>query len=275
MNREVENCIYQLADRFAFDLSVYDWSFLEKVIIKRLSVTFCETAVKYMEYISQNPEEINELLVQLSNSYSEFFRNPLTFSMLEKLVIPKLYDKFSGDSNGNIRIWSAGCAGGQEPYSLAILFNEYAGRTNPENKFRIFATDVSVSELEKARKGVFEFNSVKNVRLDWSGKYFTTEEDLYHFDEKLKKLVHFSEYDLLDRNSSSPSQAIYGDFDLIVCCNVLIYYTLEYQRLIIQKFSRALKKGGFLVTSEAESGLFGSLGEFRQYVSPSAIFVKN
>ncbi len=275
MRDGVENCVHLVKERYDLDLSVYDYSFLEKAIKFRMTSTLCEASEHYLLFIHQVPDELSELLSQLNNSYSEFFRNSLTFSFLEQPILRKMTQLTAKDHSREIRIWSAGCASGQEPYSLAMVLDNFKKNKQDNFIYRIFATDNSEKELDLARKGIFNISTVKNTRFEFTEKYFIRKGETFLLDPKLKEKVDFSNYDLLSRDSSSPPSAIYGDFDLIMCCNVLIYYQPFYQQIILQKFFRSLRKGGFLITGEAEAHLVWEFGGFKPYSAPAAIFVKN
>ena len=256
------------------DLSVYDTTFLEKIISSRMEFTDCKTADDYLCLLGNHSDELTGLLHQLNNSYSEFFRNPITFSFLEQIIFPQIINSAVKNHTGEMRIWSAGCAAGQEPYSLAILLNDYKNKHQANLSYRIFATDNSVETLEYAGKGIFDLKTIKNTRLEFAEKYFRQNGENFTLSPKLKEQVDFSYYDLLDKDSSSPSSAIFGDFDIVMCCNVLFYYQAEVRQMILQKFLRSLKPGGFLITGEAETGIVESFAGFRKYMSPTAIFVK-
>jgi len=275
MTKEIQKYIQLLKEQYALDISMYDSSFLEKSIQFRLSSTSCLNFEAYLDYMAKVPNETSCLFDQLSNSYSEFFRNPLTFEILEQLVIPGLFERQSKKLSGEIRIWSAGCASGQEPYSLAMLLDNFKNTRVPTMSYRIFATDNSVNELEVARKGVFDFKSVQNTKLEYAEKYFRQKGESYKLDSKLMEQVDFSVYDLLDKDSGSPSASIYGDFDLIMCSNVLFYYQPDYQQIILQKIYSALKPGGFFITGEAEKQIVNSFKGFRPFLVPAGLFVKN
>ena len=273
--KETEMCVQFLKERYALDISVYDNSFLEKTIHNRLVVTSCKTTNDYLEYLGNVPDEPTCLINQLSNSYSEFFRNQLTFSILEQTIIPKLFNDSATNRSHEIRIWSAGCASGQEPYSLAILFDDFKNNHPINTNYRIFATDNSQKKLDSAVKGIFDFKSVKNTKLEFVEKYFRRNGDNFMLDVNLMKQVDFSFYDLLEKDSNSPPSGIYGDFDLIVCCNVLLYYQPEIQQKILQKFYRSLKTYGFLITGEAETSFVNSHAYFKQYTISAPVFIKN
>ncbi len=261
--------------KYSRDLSVYDVTFLQNTINDRKAELGLTTDREYLDDLKSSAEEAATILDRLSISYSEFFRNTLTFSILEQSVLPRIFNKKTKSHSLEIRIWSAGCAAGQEPYSLAILFDEYKNSRTSDVGFRIFATDDSEKEIEKARHGIFDFKSVRNVRLELAEKYFRRSGEFYLLDDQIKKQVDFSCYNLLDQDSGAPPSSIYGDFDLIMCSNVLFYYQPKYQRVFLQKIFHALRPGGFLVTGEAETAIVRTLGRFSQDTTPAAIFVKN
>jgi chemotaxis protein methyltransferase CheR len=274
MINSIEPYLSFFQTRYCQDLSVYNDTFLRNTINSRRVELGIETNLGYLNYLENVPDEPSRLFSQLRNSYSEFFRNSLTFSLLEQAVIPKLFDEKAKNNSGEIRAWSAGCSAGQEAYSLAILCEEFKINRMQELNCRIFATDNSVKEIELARKGVFDFKSVKNTKLGFIEKYFLRNENEFQLIETMRQQVDFSQYDLLEQGSNSPPASIWGDFDLIMCCNVLFYYKPECQQIILKKIQRSLNPGGFFVTGEAETHLVNAFGGFRSYATHSTIFMK-
>jgi len=264
-----------MLERFNKDISLYNESFLMKTIEARMMATSSRTPEEFLNAITDNPGEASLLLDALTNSYSEFFRNPLTFAILEQFVFPKLSNDQNISSSHEIRIWSAGCAAGQEPYSLALLAHHFKNGHQLAQPFRIFATDSSSRQLEVAQRGVFEFKALENTRLLFVNNYFAKSGNTYKIDDEIKKQVDFSVYDLLDEKSSAPPASIFGDFDIIMCSNVLLYYKPEIQKMILTKFSRSLKKNGFLVTGETEISIVKAFREFKLYTTHAAIFIKS
>lgn len=275
MQKEIEKYIQLIKEQYALDISIYDHSYLEKAFQSRMNSTSCESLDFYFQYLGKISDEPFHLLGQLSNSYSEFFRNPLTFSLLEQAILPRLFNREEKIFSPEIRIWSAACASGQEAYSLAILLNDYKEKHKTNIGYRILATDNSVSELEKARNGIFDLKTLKNTPIGFAEKYFSRTGDTFILNQTIREQLDFSFYDLLSKDSSSPPSGIYGDYDLIMCCNVLFYYESGYQQIILNKIHRSLKPGGFFITGEAETHLVNAFGGFRSFAAPSAIFVKN
>ena len=263
-----------VGDRYAMDISMYEESFLEKAIGNRLTVSSRKTLDEYLSLLSEQPEEAVCLVTSLKNSYSQFFRNPHTFALLEQIIFPILFREKGNSQGSGIRIWSAGCSAGQESYSLAILADTYLQTHQLTQSFRIFASDSSVKEIELARHGVYDFNSIQNTRLFHLNNNFSKTGESYLINDRLKKNVDFSVYDLLDSGSAAPPASIYGGFDMIVCSNVLYYYKPDYQKTILNKFSTTLNEGGFLITGEAETAIVKSVKGYRQFTSLAPVFVK-
>jgi chemotaxis methyl-accepting protein methylase len=181
----------------------------------------------------------------------------------------------SKQKNGTeIRVWSAGCAAGQEAYSVAILLDEMTADLAEKVSFRIFATDRSYSELDYAKKGVYDAAALRNVRLKHLEKYFSKNNDSYVLNDRLKKMVNFSLFDLFDQSSISPPASIYGDFDIVFCSNLLFYYRPETRQLVLDKVSRSLSAEGVLVTGEAEISIVEKHGGFVSFAKSSALFRK-
>lgn len=268
---EMDEAVRFISHKLATDISVYDESFLRKTIEKRLERTSCLTLPAYLDYLSKNRDEAKVLLSSLNIGYSEFFRGPLAFALLEQVILPGLIsEKRSGSSE--IRIWSAGCAGGEEAYSLAMILNEFARETDTEIHFRIFATDISEQSLETARRGVYGQKSVRNVTLKYLQKYFDQHAERYVIDPKLRERIEFSLYDLLDDSSCCPPASIFGDFDLVICSNVLFYYRPDIQKFILNKIGRSLTQSGYLMTNEAERGIVQQAQAFQAISVPATFF---
>jgi len=232
-----------------------------------------ESDDEYMNYLEVNEAEANLLVDQLTNSYSEFFRNPLTFAYLEQVILPQLIEAKKARNEKEIRIWTCACASGQEAYSLAILGDELAKSYCADITFRIFATDVSSKELSNAQKGVYSPATMGNVALKRIQTYFTREGETYAVDARLKEYIDFSVFDLLSNQQSCPPASVYGNFDMVFCSNLLFYYKPEYQASILEKAGNCLEKGGYLVTSETERDRINEK-HYRKVFLNSAIFQK-
>ncbi len=274
MNGMLENLASVLGQTLGTDVSSFDEAFLLRSLDKRRAGTGAATTAEYLERLRSERAEAEAFFASLHIGYSEFFRNPLTFALLEQSVLPRLLDEAAGAQRPELRIWSAGCADGQEPYSVAILLDELFAARGREPRYRIFATDRLEGGLAAARLGVYEASALRNVRQRHLEHCFTRVGDTYAVSPRLRARVDFSAYDLLDPSTTCPPVSIYGGFDLVLCCNLLFYYRTEVSRSMASKLHRCLGPGGFLVTGETERSMIESTGDFLSLVSPSAVFQK-
>lgn len=273
----MENLIPEIEDllsvSYKTDVSGFDNSFLEKSVDRRLSSHKNLTINDYISLLKNNPEEVNLLIESLHISFSEFFRNPLTFAFLEQFILPHLWSKKQKENNSEIRIWSAACASGQEAYSIAILLDELNQQSTKKINYRIFATDNSICELEKAKIGFFDTNTIQKVSHRRVQNYFHQNNDQYAIAPAINHKVDFSLFNLLADQPAYPVPSIYGNFDLIFCSNVLFYYGQASRKGIINKMGNALALGGYLVTGETEREFLQKQG-YNEVYKNSAIFQK-
>ena len=249
------------------DVSIYEDVFLDKTLQKRITETQCNGMEAYYALLEQSSKEGKLLIDSLQNNYSEFFRNSLTFAALEHMVLPSLVLKKK--QRKEIRIWSAACAGGQEVYSIAMLLDEI--RNGEKDKFRIFATDKSAEQINKARIGKYPSAALNNINFKRADKWFTKQNDIYTIKPELKEHIDFSVFDLLDQKYSSPSVSIFGDFDIVLCANLLFYFNPKIREQILDKVSRSLSEGGYLITGEAEREILIQKN-YREVFPQSGIF---
>lgn len=232
------------------DLTIYDNVFLAKSLERRMTAIAVSSS-DYPSYLQNNRHEADCLMASFQITYSQFFRNSLTFAVLEQLVLPHLLSQ--KPENGEIRVWSAGCSTGQEAYSIGILLEELSRASTKAIRYRIFATDLSPEALGTARNGIYDEDSIANIRMKYLKSHFIKQGETYAVVPGLKQKIDFSEYDLLDSRSCNPPDSIFGDFDIIFCCNLLFYYRSDVRRSIVRKLKRSLAAGGYLVTGEAEA----------------------
>jgi len=274
MNSELDQVITKMNGIQGKYISRFDESFLLKSLNKRMIATSTATISGYREYLSEHEGEPEEFIRSLNITYSEFFRNPLTFAVLEQHVLPRLIDEKRESGSAEIRVWSAGCAAGQESYSVAILLDELLTAQKNPLSFRIFGTDISGECLATASRGVYDEAALQNIRLKHIHSCFESLNGMHSVAGRLKRRLEFSFYDLLDERSTSPPGSIYGDFDLIFCCNLLFYYTPEIRQVILNKVIHALSGGGYLVTGEAERAIVEESTGLIELFTMSAIFQK-
>lgn len=224
-----------------FDLEGYKDRCIKRRIAARIRSLGCRTADDYLQLLKQTETEQDALIEALTIHVSQFFRNPNTFAFLEEKVLPDLIKKRRGE--GELRIWSVGCAGGEEPYSLALLCEELCG---PHDQISILGTDVSADILKRARKGLYEPHRLSEVPQTVLTNYFMSEGVRYQLNGRIRSKVRFFRHDILQ---DKPFQRV----NLILCRNLLIYFSRQEQERILVSLAGALVPGGVLVLGRAET----------------------
>jgi len=192
---------------------------------------------QYWRFLEKNPLEFRKFLDYLAINWSEFFRDPDRFEELENSIIPKLLRK-----TPNLRIWSAACAGGEEPYSVAIILEE----KYPQVTTRILATDIDEAALGKAKVGIYDKMVLRNVSPARLNRFFIPRQDKFEVREEIKRRVRLKKFNLLQ--DDFPKEF----FWLILCRNVIIYFEEEIKERLIIKFHHALRRGGILFLGGTE-----------------------
>lgn len=232
-----------------FDFSSNRLSTLERRIKNRCIINNCKSINEYLSFLDNNTFEISKLSNSLTINVSEFFRNPITFDYIDQYILPQIINS----DNNIIRIWSAGCANGEEAYSLAILLKEKITKHKIKKTILFFATDIDNESLENARTGLYNKTKLENVKLKHIEKHFIKKDNAYLINNDIRELVKFSQHDILNKRNQVPPESIYGDFDLILCRNVLIYFTPKYQDIILNRLFNTLSINGYLVLGASEN----------------------
>lgn len=237
-------------------------SYKEKQMRRRIDTLIRKTSAKtYDEYVVllKKDNDIFEAFINfLTINVSEFFRNPDQWQILDKKIFPELVKKFGK----NLKIWSAACSTGDEPYSLVMALSKHV----PLNQIHIIATDIDKQVLEKARVGLYNAKSIANVPDEFKRKYFTKIGSSFQISNEIKRHVEFKEHNLL--RDAYPSNC-----DMIVCRNVVIYFTDEAKEEIYIKFNKALKDKGILFIGSTEQIM--NYKELNYERSSSFFFIKN
>ena len=189
--------------------------------------------------------EYDSLLERMLTQETSFFRYPAVFEAFEKRVLPEIHVSKFWKNPRTLRVWSAGCSTGEEPYSVAITIADSLSFADAWN-VEILATDVGKLALKNAEKGIYSGRSLGSVSEKQLGAHFTKVENKFHVKPRLKKMISFA-----PMNLASPVYV--GRMDLIFCMNVLIYFTEERRRALVQRFYEALEPGGYLFLGHSES----------------------
>lgn len=224
---------------FHLDCSGYRDEYLKRRFEVRLRATGVATFGKYIVYLKHHPEEFHNLLDDLTVNYTMFFRDSTVYTYLQNSLLPKVLNKTS-----QVRIWSAGCATGEEPYSLAILVSKLLGE-EAKRSVTIYAGDIDEAVLSKAANGLYAKNQVSSLDQQSIEKYFVKEGENFRVNDSVKRLIRFERVDLM-------KPAVHQNLDLILCRNVMIYFSKECQQRIHMNFYQALKNGGYLVIGKSE-----------------------
>ena len=242
-----------LLEKRGFDLSMYKDQCVKRRIASRVRARGFQQALPYLELLGQDDIEIDALLAAISIHVSQFFRNPGVFALLEKKILPELIEAAMLRSDPQLRVWSVGCASGEEPYSLALLLHELK---TPGLKISIIGTDISRPILERAREACFDMPRLNDVPQRVRDRYFIQTGGRYRLVEPIRGMVEFQESNILDLEN-------FPDVDLILCRNVLIYLAREDQDRILKRFASLLPSWGRLVLGSSENMLGEARGLFR------------
>jgi chemotaxis protein methyltransferase CheR len=233
---DYQEFIKKFKRKSGIDLSLY-----KEAQMKRRLTSFYEkkgfrSFADLFQEMENNQELFHELLDRMTINVSEFYRNAKRWEVLQQKIFPRLLNE-----RKPLKIWSAACSTGEEPYTIAMVLSNYL----PFSQISILATDIDQNALQKAKLAVYPERSLQEVPRDMKEKYFTKEGSFYRLAPEITRTVTFKRHNLL----ADP----YGqDFDLIVCRNVLIYFTEDAKNDIYHKFSRALRSGGVLFVGSTE-----------------------
>ena len=240
--RTLETLLEYLRMSRGFDFTGYKRPSLARRVTKRVQALNLQGFGDYLDYLEVHPEEFATLFNTMLINVSSFFRDAPAWECLRADILPKL---LAAKTAGPIRVWSAGCAGGQEAYSLAIAFAELLGTEAFCQRVKIFATDVDEDALSQARQGSYSLEDLEPLPAGLREKYFERAAARYVFLNGLRRAIIFGRLDLI-------ADAPISRLDLLACRNTLIYFNLETQRQILERFHFALDETGFLFLGRAE-----------------------
>lgn len=219
------------------DLNYYKEKQMRRRIDTLANKNGAKSYEEYIQMIKSDKDKFEQFVNFLTINVSEFYRNPDQWKLMEQQVIPKLIK----EQRKPIKIWSAACSTGDEPYSLAMAFSKHV----PLSDIKILATDIDKQVIEHAKVGLYSEKSIAGVPADLKKKYFTQIGNSYQISDDIKKCVTFKEHNLL--------KDVYPkDYDLILCRNVVIYFTDEAKDMIYKNFYGSLKSKGVLFIGSTE-----------------------
>jgi len=242
-DRDLEVLLDYLRRSRGFDFSGYKRTSLSRRIDKRMQAVGVDDYLSYLDHLEVDPEEFAQLFNTILLNVTSFFRDPPAWEYLSAEVLPRLTaEKPAGEP---IRVWSAGCASGEEAYTLAMVVAEALGPKAVRERVKIYATDVDEEALDQARQARYTPKQVEGVPPELLERYFDRNGDGLVFSKELRRSVIFGRHDLLQ---DAPISRI----DLLVCRNTLMYLNSETQAHVLARFSFALREGGYLMLGKAE-----------------------
>ncbi len=241
---EFEGLLAYLKQSRGVDFSAYKRSSLMRRVLVRMQTISIQGFSQYQDYLQVDPDEFVRLFNTILINVTAFFRDPPAWEYLAETVIPNLIE--AAAPVGPIRVWSAGCASGEEAYTIAMLLTEALGREQFRERVKIYATDIDDEALLQARQAVYDSRAVQGVPADLLEKYFERKEDRYTFDKELRRSVIFGRHDLIQ---DAPISRV----NLLICRNCLMYFNTEAQGRILARFHFALVDRGVLFLGKAET----------------------
>ena len=241
--RQSDMLLLYLKRTRGIDLSGYKRPSLMRRIRRRMDAIKIEGVERYIDYLEVHPEEFAQLFNYLLINVTAFFRDQPAWNYLNETILPKLIETKSPE--GGIRVWSAGCASGQEPYTVAMLLCERLGMNAFQKRVKIYASDIDPEALHEARQALYTTNDVEAVPQPLIEKYFQRTQNRYMVHADVRQAVIFGRHDLV-------SDAPISRLDLLVCRNTLMYFNAEMQDHILARFHFALNETGYLFLGKAE-----------------------
>src|SRR5690349_17120527 len=242
----LRDLLTQVSAQTNIDFRNYKSTTILRRIGRRMAVTHNVNIREYADYLRTHPDEVNELVRAFLIKVTGFFRDPEAYEFIKMSIVPELVER--GRANGRVlRIWSAGCATGEEAYSLAFLFADYLGTEFPEWSVKVFATDLAADAIAFARRGLYPENVLNDLPPDFRERFFERVDHGYRVVKNLRQVVIFGQQDI-SRGGPFPR------IDLVTCRNLLIYLKPELQQVVLDLFAYSLHHSrGFLFLGKAET----------------------
>ncbi|QMU98859.1 chemotaxis protein CheR [Borrelia sp. A-FGy1] len=238
-------------NNFGINLSEKKKLLIESRLSSTIKAKNFNNFTEYINYLENNESQISliELVDKISTNHTYFFREPNHFEFLEKKLLPKMINQMSKSDEKEIRIWSAGCSSGEEPYTIAMIINEHISTNKVHLNIKILATDISITVLKEANQGIYSGDRIKNLPKHLKLKYLNQlKNEKFEVKDSLKKMVQFKKLNLMDEYFPFKKK-----FDLIFCRNVMIYFDEETRNLLAEKFNKYLKDDCYLLIGHSET----------------------
>jgi chemotaxis protein methyltransferase CheR len=246
---QIRELLYRVSGIYQMD---FQFSFLVSRCRRRMKILNLTSFADYFRRLAApatRDGEIRSLLNEITIGETYFFRNQAQIDALTKIILPKIVATDSRPGRKKLRIWSAGCSTGEEPYTLAIALLEETSRHLKGWTLEIVATDLNDHSMQKCAQGLYNDYAVRNVRAELKSRYFCQHGPSFRINDAVRAPVKFARLNLEDQ----PHILSLGDFDIIFCCNVLIYFDSASKTRAVANFHRSLHPGGYLFLGDCES----------------------
>ncbi len=263
---EIDLLIQAIYLKYGYDFRAYSKASIRRRILGNLSKSGVSTVSEMQHRLLYDRDFFEKLLLELTVNVSAMFRDPSFFKAVREIISPELKKR------PFVKIWHAGCSTGEEVYSMAILLREEGVYGNAT----IYATDVNEAVLDRAKKGIFPIERMKDYTRNYKmagglasfADYYTARYDRTIMDRGLKKNIVFSDHNLV-------TDGVFGEMDLILCRNVLIYFNRDLQNRVFGLFVSSLRKGGFLCLGSKETLMFSAhANSFESIIKKERIYRK-
>jgi len=257
-NLEISLLLDAIYRKYGYDFRDYSNASIKRRILRRLSLSGLGNISEMQHKIIYDESFFTELLLDLSINFTEMFRDPSFYQTLRKKIIPKL------KALPFLKIWHAGCATGEEVYSLAIVLKE----EGLYDRTQVYATDFNETVIQKAKEGIYDIEKLKMYTHNYQkagglasfADYYTARYEYVLMKKLLKKNITFSDHNLV-------TDGVFGEMNMILCRNVLIYFSRELQNRVFRLFKESLRNGGFLCIGTKESIRFSNISDYFEDVS--------
>jgi chemotaxis protein methyltransferase CheR len=267
--RVMRSYIYEITGIYFQDNKKY---LLEGRIGKRMQVLGMSRFEDYLQAVKFGPrknEEMRFFYDAITINETFFFRNEPQFEAFENTLVPDIVARKKGSGQTKLRVWSAASSSGEEAYTLSMLYAERLRGRHPGLDLEVVGTDINLSVLETARKGVYRDYSIRNMPKMYLEKYFLHQDNRYHLKEEIKKYARFEHLNLFEQSKMRQMT----EFDVVFCCNVLIYFDTKSKMQVISNLYNSLNRGGYLFIGYAES-LHGLSTAFKLTNFPKTVAYK-
>jgi chemotaxis protein methyltransferase CheR len=239
--------IYERTGLYFAETKAY---FLQNRLSERMAQVGCHSYMDYYYQLKYDPSqtELDRLVDLITTRETSFFRNPPQLAAFQHKVLPELIERKRRDGQRTLRIWSAGCASGEEPYTLAIILLDSIPASALWD-IQVIANDLSLAALAQARRGMYQREALRSLDPLWLQRFFALVSGTYHVRDEVKRLVRWNHLNLADDRRMGIIQHV----DVIFCRNVLIYFGQAAKKRVIDRFYEALNPGGYLFLGHSES----------------------